>query len=266
MSTRKDGPENQDSPDGLVADAVFKALADPGRRILLDRLAERDGRTLIDLEGALPHLSRFGVMKHLRVLEDAGLVISHKVGREKHHYLNAVPLRDLHDRWLDRLTSSTARGLLDLRRGLERENTMSDAAPKHVYEILIRADADQVWQALTDPAMTERYYYGMRIEGELTTGTQYSYTGEDRTGIVGDIVEAVPGKRLVTTFRALFDENGRDEPASRVTYELEPNEAGTLLRLIHDELADSPATSASVGGGWPGILFGLQSLFLDQSA
>jgi uncharacterized protein YndB with AHSA1/START domain/DNA-binding transcriptional ArsR family regulator len=248
------------------ADAVFKALADPGRRRLLDRLAERDGRTLIDLEAALPQLSRFGVMKHLRVLEDAGLVVSHRVGREKHHYLNAVPLRDLHDRWLDRFTSRTARGLLDLRRTLEKEPTMSDHAPKHVYEILIRATPDQVWQGLTDPDMTERYYYGMRIEGALTTGTPYTYQGQGRTGIEGQVVEAVPGKRLVTTFRALFDENGRDEPASRVTYELEPNELGTLLRLIHDELADSPATSESVGGGWPGILFGLQSLFLDQAS
>ena len=257
-------PYDQDRDE--QQDLVFKALADPGRRILLDRLAERDGRTLHDLESALPHLTRFGVMKHLRVLEDAGLVVSRKVGREKHHYLNAVPLRELHDRWLDRFTSSTARGLLDLRRTLEKEHRMSDHAPKHVYEILIRATPDQVWQALTDPDMTQRYYYGMRIEGPLTTGTPYTYTGDGHVGITGDVVEAVPGKRLVTTFRALFDDNGRDEPASRVSYELEPNDAGTLLRLIHDELADSPATSESVGGGWPGILFGLQGLFLDQSA
>lgn len=245
---------------------MFKALADPGRRTLLDALAEKDGRTLLDLETALPHLSRFGVMKHLRVLEDAGLVVSRKVGREKHHYLNAVPLRDMHDRWLDRFTSGTARGLLQLRRTIERHVAMSDHAPKHVYEILIRTTPDKVWEALTDPDLTQQYYYGMRIEGALTTGTPYTYIRDGRVGIEGQVVEAVPGQRLVTTFRALFDENGRDEPASRVTYELEPNDAGTMLRLIHDELADSPATSESVSGGWPGILFELQGMFLAPSA
>ena len=99
-------------------DQVFKALADPTRRLLLDRLFERDGRTLTELESQL-EMSRFGVMKHLRVLEDAGLVITRKVGREKLHYLNAVPIQEIHNRWIDKYRERRASVLLDLKQKLE---------------------------------------------------------------------------------------------------------------------------------------------------
>ena len=101
--------------DGLV----FKALADPTRRLLLDRLFERDGRTLTELESEL-EMTRFGVMKHLRVLEDAGLVTTRKVGRSKHHYLNPVPIRLIHDRWIDKYTERRVSALADLKSELER--------------------------------------------------------------------------------------------------------------------------------------------------
>ena len=100
------------------ADRVFKALADPTRRHLLDRLFERDGRTLSELESEL-EMTRFGVMKHLRVLEDAGLVVTHRAGREKHHFLNPVPIRELHDRWIDKYTERRVTALLDLKTELE---------------------------------------------------------------------------------------------------------------------------------------------------
>jgi DNA-binding transcriptional ArsR family regulator len=99
-------------------DLVFKALADPTRRHLLDRLFERDGRTLTELESEL-EMTRFGVMKHLRVLEDAGLVVAHKSGREKRHHLNAVPIRLIHDRWIDKYTERRVTALLDLKHELE---------------------------------------------------------------------------------------------------------------------------------------------------
>ena len=97
---------------------MFKALADPSRRLLLDRLFERDGRTLTELESEL-EMTRFGVMKHLRVLEDAGLVISRKQGREKLHFLNPVPIREIHDRWIDKYTERRVSALLDLKNELE---------------------------------------------------------------------------------------------------------------------------------------------------
>ena len=99
-------------------DRVFKALADPTRRHLLDRLFEQDGRTLGELEEGV-EMTRFGVMKHLRVLEDAGLVVTRRSGREKHHFLNPVPIRQIHDRWIDKYTEGRVSALLDLKAHLE---------------------------------------------------------------------------------------------------------------------------------------------------
>jgi DNA-binding transcriptional ArsR family regulator len=101
-------------------DAVFRALADPTRRHLLDRLFERDGRTLTELEREL-EMTRFGVMKHLKVLEEAGLVTSRKSGREKLHFLNPVPIRLIHDRWIDKFTERHVSALADLKQRLESE-------------------------------------------------------------------------------------------------------------------------------------------------
>ncbi|HEY0343417.1 MAG TPA: metalloregulator ArsR/SmtB family transcription factor [Solirubrobacteraceae bacterium] len=99
-------------------DLVFKSLADPTRRFLLDRLFARDGRTLTELESEL-EMTRFGVMKHLRVLEDAGLVITRRSGREKLHYLNPVPIRLIHDRWIDKYTERRVSALAELKNELE---------------------------------------------------------------------------------------------------------------------------------------------------
>jgi len=99
-------------------DLVFKALADPTRRMLLDRLFERDGRTLTELEAQLA-LTRFGVMKHLKVLEGAGLIVSRRRGREKLHFLNPVPIRQIHDRWIDKYREREVSALLDLKTSLE---------------------------------------------------------------------------------------------------------------------------------------------------
>jgi DNA-binding transcriptional ArsR family regulator len=101
-------------------DRVFKALADPTRRSLLDRLFVRDGRTLTELESELA-MTRFGVMKHLKVLEEAGLVVTRKSGREKLHFLNPVPIRLVHDRWIDKFTERHVAALVDLKAELERD-------------------------------------------------------------------------------------------------------------------------------------------------
>jgi DNA-binding transcriptional ArsR family regulator len=100
-------------------DEVFKALADEGRRALLDALRERDGLTLGELCGVLPEMTRFGVMKHLKVLAQAHLVVSQKIGREKHHHLNPVPIREIHDRWISRYAEPFVVGLLALREAAE---------------------------------------------------------------------------------------------------------------------------------------------------
>ena len=99
-------------------DLVFRALADPTRRHLLDRLFERDGRTLTELESEV-EMTRFGVMKHLRLLEEAGLVVTRREGRQKLHFLNPVPIRLIHDRWIDKYTERQVSTLVDLKNELE---------------------------------------------------------------------------------------------------------------------------------------------------
>jgi DNA-binding transcriptional ArsR family regulator len=111
-------------------DAVFRALADPSRRVLLDQLFDEDGQTLVGLSAAVPALTRFGVMKHLAVLEDAGLVTTRKVGREKHHYLNPVPIQLVHDRWISKYAQPWVRGLVDLKHDLERQSATTGTKGK----------------------------------------------------------------------------------------------------------------------------------------
>jgi DNA-binding transcriptional ArsR family regulator len=117
LAAVSDRDTGADVDDG---DLVFKALADPTRRLLLDRLFARDGRTLSDLESAVD-MTRFGVMKHLRVLEQAGLVVTRRSGREKHHFLNPVPIRLIHDRWIDKYTERRVSALADLKTTLEQQ-------------------------------------------------------------------------------------------------------------------------------------------------
>jgi uncharacterized protein YndB with AHSA1/START domain/DNA-binding transcriptional ArsR family regulator len=246
-----------------VDEAVFRALADPSRRTLLDRLYERDGQTLGELEAALPAMSRFGVMKHLRVLEDAGLVSTRRAGREKHHYLNPVPIREIHDRWLDKFRAREAAALLGLKHVLEdRSMTVSVAAPPaHVYTVYIRSTPDAIWRALTESEFTTRYFYGSSIESDFRPGSAYRMLIGDELQIDGEIVEAVPSTRLVQTFHAVWDEAMRADPISRVTWELAPGGDGiTKLTVVHEDVPVGSETEKQTSGGWPFILSGLKTL------
>src|SRR5947209_3976992 len=140
-------------------DDVFKALADPNRRRLLDRLFKRDGQTLGEM-CARVDMTRFGVMKHLRVLEDAGLVVTRKQGREKLHFLNPMPIRLAHDRWVTKYRAPLAAALSDLKFALENPMSAIDPKPvqKQIYELFIRTTPEKLWQALTDPKVTARYF------------------------------------------------------------------------------------------------------------
>src|SRR4030095_8945381 len=138
-------------------DQVFKALADPTRRFLLDLLFARDGRTLTELESGV-ELTRFGVMQHLRVLEEAGLVVTRRSGREKLHFLNPVPIRLIHDRWIDKYTARqvSARAPQDDTRG-EELMTTTTAQTTQVYQVFIKATPEAIWDAITKPEFTARY-------------------------------------------------------------------------------------------------------------
>ena len=149
-------------------DQVFKALADPTRRFLLDLLFQRDGRTLTELQGDV-EMTRFGVMKHLRLLEAAGLVVTRRSGREKLHFLNRVPIRLLHDRWIDKYTEPWAAGLTGLKRKLE-------ATMEKIYQICIKTTPERLWEAITNSDMRRQYTFGVGIQSDWKIGSPYVST------------------------------------------------------------------------------------------
>jgi uncharacterized protein YndB with AHSA1/START domain/DNA-binding transcriptional ArsR family regulator len=246
-------------------DLVFKALADPTRRLLLDRLAERDGRTLGELEAEVPELTRFGVMKHLAALEHAGLIVTRKNGRHKLHYLNPVPIRLSYERWIDKYRDRRAAALLDLRDRLE-ETIMTTATDNgtatQVYQLYVKAEQAQVWDAITNPEIVATFFHGMQIESTYEVGSPLRSWSPDRTQMWGDnvIVEFDPPRRMVHTWRSLYDPDLAPEPESRVTWEIEAQPGGmSKLTLIHDRLDSSPKTAANVRG-WSYILSNLKTV------
>ncbi|HZU77622.1 MAG TPA: SRPBCC domain-containing protein [Dehalococcoidia bacterium] len=253
----------------MDGDLVFRALADPSRRRLLDLLFERDGRTLTELESGLT-MTRFGVMKHLRLLEQAGLISTRKMGREKLHYLNPVPIRLIHDRWIDKYTASHAAALAALKTALEGATTMATetateamAQPKQVYQVFIKASPERIWEAITTPEFTALYFYGAQVESDLRVGSPFVYHTADRAAVMvdGDVLESDPPRRLVHTWRMLYNPELAAEPHSRVTWEIEPQEGGvSKLTVIHDGFERENSTFREVAGGWMLVLSGLKTL------
>jgi uncharacterized protein YndB with AHSA1/START domain/DNA-binding transcriptional ArsR family regulator len=241
-------------------DEVFRALADPSRRLLLDALYTRDGQTLGELCRQLRRMTRFGVMKHLRQLEAAGLVSTRRVGREKIHYLNPVPIRLIHNRWI-RKYDPWVGALTDLKRVLEESPEPMDR-PSHVYELYIRTSPERLWRALISPEYTQRYFYGSHYESSWELGAPYRTLLDDgSTPFEGVVLEAEPPHRLVYTFHYTGDDETRIEQPSRVTWEIVPQGELCKLTVIHDGFAPGElATYRKVGGGWPYILSSLKSV------
>jgi uncharacterized protein YndB with AHSA1/START domain len=232
-------------------DDVFRALADPTRRSLLDELFKQDGQTLSALEGRLP-MTRFGVMKHLKVLEEARLVVTRRRGREKLHFLNAVPIQLIHDRWVDKYTASWAAKLGELKHKLE------DRTMEKVFEIYIKTTPERLWQAITDTDMRRKYTFGAIITSDWTAGSRYQGTGRGKPIAEGENLEVDPPRRLVQSFRALWDDDVKSEGTSRVTWEIEPIGDSCRLVVIHDQLREDANTQ--LYGGWPMVLSGLKTL------
>jgi uncharacterized protein YndB with AHSA1/START domain/DNA-binding transcriptional ArsR family regulator len=230
---------------------VFKALADPTRRALLDELFRQDGQTLGALAGRFA-MTRVAVAKHLRLLEEAGLVASRRRGREKLHYLNPVPIRLVYERWVTKYTGAWAAGLTSLKRDLE------DSMEK-VFEIYIRTSPERLWEAITDPEARARYQFGARVESDWTPGSGYTveHAGAPRPLIEGENLEIDPPRRLVQSFRAAWGDDGGAEGTSRVSWEIEPVGDSCRLTVTHDQLPDG--ADERLYGGWPMILSGLKT-------
>src|ERR671918_1273480 len=212
-------------------DAVFKALADPTRRSLLDELFNEDGQTLSALERRFP-MTRIGVMKHLRVLEEARLVTTKRRGREKLHFLNPVPIRLVHDRWVSKYTEPWAATLTGLKTRLE-EDLM-----EKIFEIYIKTTPERLWEAITDPELRSKYSFGVRVSSEWTPGSRYeSVHPNGPTAIAeGQNLEVDPPRRLVQSFNALWSDDAKSEGTSRVTWEIEQVEDSCRLTVVHDQL------------------------------
>ena len=233
-------------------DEVFKALADPTRRKLLDELFQQDGQNLGALTGRLP-MTRFGVMKHLKVLEEAGLVVTRRRGREKLHFLNPVPIRLVHDRWVSKYAEPWAATLSGLKHELEK--TM-----EKIFEIYIKTTPERLWRAITDPEMREKYTFGVGVLSEWTPGSRYEGIPRQLGFpiVEGENLEVDPPRRLVQSFNALWSDDVKAEGTSRVTWEIEQIEDTCRLVVTHDQLREG--ANDELYGGWPMVLSGLKTL------
>ncbi|WP_335937916.1 ArsR/SmtB family transcription factor [Streptomyces sp. PTD5-9] len=270
-----------------VTDAMFRALADPSRRELLDRLTARDGQSLRELGEGLA-MTRQAVGKHLAVLEAASLVVAVRRGREKLHYLDPEPLREVADRWIGRYGHHRPAAPSRLARTLE--GTAMDK-PEFVYPIYIQTTPDKLYQALTDPESIRIYMggYGPDSTWEPGAPVRWKMDPDGEFEEVGQrVLEAVPGRRLSYTWhtlqpmhRQMFDFASDEEwekavrERSKVAFDIEPAEepeAGVRLTVTHDGF-DSPDSRMleGVSGGWVVILSTLKTLleggkFLDEPA
>lgn len=252
-------------------DAVFKALADANRRRLLDSLNARNGQSLTDLGSDL-EMSRQAVSKHLEVLEHARLVITARRGREKLHYLNAEPINDIADRWINRYYRQRAQTLADLKQALE-ETTMSQT--EFVYVTYIKTTPEKLWQALTDPEFT-RQYWGDSQQSDWNVGSKVLWhsQGEDEPeDLDQEVLESDRPRKLSYTWhnyqrrhQEMFGWNDKQfaelvkEQRSKVTFEIE--QAGEIVKLtvIHDDFEPESEMLKAVSQGWPAILSNLKTL------
>ena len=232
-------------------DAVFRALADPTRRSLLDELFGEDGQSLSAL-GARFSMTRFGVMKHLKQLEEAGLVVTRRRGREKLHFLNPVPIRLIHDRWVSKYAEPWVAGLSGLKNRLE-------SPMEKVFEIYIRTTPERLWEAITDPEIRSKYNFGSRVTSDWTPGSRFEMSHPAANGPLGEgeNLEVDPPHKLVQSMVALWSDDVKSEGTSRVTWEIEPIGDSCRLTVTHDQLREG--ANNELYGGWPMILSGLKT-------
>jgi DNA-binding transcriptional ArsR family regulator/uncharacterized protein YndB with AHSA1/START domain len=252
-------------------DEVFRALADPSRRRLLDSLNERNGQTLRELCAGLD-MARQSVSKHLALLEEANLVTIVWRGREKLHYLNAEPINAIADRWISQYDRERVRALADLKTALE-ESQMDK--PRFVYATYISTTPERLWQALTEPAFTKRYWETSFItdwaKGSPMTWDNHGVVITDPEQVV---IESDPFRRLSYTWHSMtpelaerfgwdadFSAKIASEPRSTVTFQIEPAGEGVVkLTVVHDGFGPDSTIAEMVSVGWPAVISSLKTL------
>jgi uncharacterized protein YndB with AHSA1/START domain len=194
-------------------------------------------------------------MKHLKQLEDAGLVVSRRRGREKLHFLNPVPIRLVHDRWVSKFAEPWTAALSDLKHSLE--NSM-----EKVFEIYIRTTPERLWQAITDSEIRRKFQFGLTIESDWTPGSRFEMRqtkNPDYPALLGEGInlEIDPPRRLVQSMTALWSDDVKRAGTSRITWEIQPVGDSCCLTVTHDELTED--AHEELYGGWPMILSGLKT-------
>jgi uncharacterized protein YndB with AHSA1/START domain/DNA-binding transcriptional ArsR family regulator len=251
-------------------DDIFRALADPSRRRLLDSLNDRNGQTLRELCVGLD-MARQSVSKHLAVLEAADLVTTVRRGREKLHYLNAAPINDIAERWINRYDQERVDALADLKRALE-DTPMQK--PAFVYKTYIRTTPEQLWQALTEPAFTRRWW-------DTTHDTDWqvgsAMTWERKGVVIADpeqvVLESEPYRRLSYAWHTMTPEMAESvglsdevfakvaaERRSKVTFDIEPLGDTVKLTVVHEDFDPGSTVVHMVSEGWPRLLSNLKTL------
>ena len=234
-------------------DAIFKALNDPARRQLLDSLRKRDGQSLSDLEEVL-EMSRFGVMKHLKVLEEANLIVARKDGRFKYHYLNVLPLQEVMDRWAAPFLQRQARAVTELKTKLERDTDMGK--PDFMMQTFIRCTQDALWDALTQADQMAAYHFACNVvEGNAAVDTATQFIRPDGSAMLSQTTTAMdPKSRIAMTFDPLF--MGPDAPSSHMVYLIEAQGDNCMLTVEHYDIAPGQEGFAE---GWARLTSSLKS-------
>ncbi len=238
-------------------DMVFKALADPGRRLLLDRLRQDNGQTLGQLCEYL-EMARQSVSQHLAVLESANLITSVRRGRLKLHYLNPVPLHEIARRWIQEFEYPRLHALRALKENAEEADmTTADGKPSFVYVTFIHSTPEKVWEALTDADLTAQYW-GHSNVSDWQPGSRWEHLRTDGSGIAdveGEVIESSPPRRLVITFGGA-DEAGRP---SVVRFDIEPHHDIVRLTVTHTDIPTASDYEAAAAG-WAAVMSNLKSL------
>ncbi|GIM90495.1 ArsR/SmtB family transcription factor [Paractinoplanes toevensis] len=237
-----------------MSDAVFRALADPSRRRLLDSLRKNDGQTLGQLCGQLA-MARQSVTQHLAVLQEANLISTVRNGREKLHYLNPVPIHDMQQRWLAPFDQPRLNALAAIKQNAEEP----DMKPSFVYVTYIESTPERVWHALTDADLTADFWGHSNIS-DWQPGSRWEHRRVDGSEIVdcvGRVIESTPPSRLAITFE---DPNAQpDDDPSVVTFTVEPYHDIVRLTVTHENLAGDDELHA-ISAGWPAVMANLKSL------
>ena len=199
-------------------------------------------------------MTRFGVMKHLKILEEAGLIVTKRHGREKHHFLNAVPIRLVHDRWVSKYAEPWAASLSELK------NAIEETSMEKVFEIYIKTTPERLWEAITSSEMRQKYNFGVGVSSDWLAGSHYEASHPKAPGLLieGENLVVDPPRKLVQSFTALWSDDVSREGTSRVSWEIEQVRDSCRLTVTHDQLSEH--ANSELYGGWPMILSGLKTL------